>query len=131
MEVRPKTMVGCLKNAKSLKSHAPGLVKDTNRKIRKCAVHSLYAKIFSSIDLYKPWFYVVLRFYEEPPYTDIYLHEIYLPNWALYSILATSIKIVANFHLKRAPPFEVSGAKKIKTNPHQFLKSLPTAPSIS
>ena len=27
---------------------------------------------------YKAWFYVVLRFYEEPPYTDIYLHEIYL-----------------------------------------------------
>ena len=28
--------------------------KDTNRKIRKCGVHRLYAKLFSSIDVYIP-----------------------------------------------------------------------------
>ena len=27
--------------------------KDTNRKIRKCGVHRLYAKVFSSTDIYK------------------------------------------------------------------------------
>ena len=40
--------------------------KDTNRKIRKCSVHRLYIKLFSSIDVY------ISQFNKEPPHTELW-----------------------------------------------------------
>ena len=43
--------------------------KDTNRKIRKCSVHRLYIKLFSSIDVY------ISQFNKEPPGNQTTIHR--------------------------------------------------------